>query len=205
MATSRVQVTEGSGKNMATHSFTEDAVTKDVQRVVLNTSAGTDIAIEEPIAHDAADSTSKPTKIGGVARAGLSGETLVSAADRTNFNAGLDGAQYVRPHCGLEDIVSGNASNTDGSSTSVIAAAGSGVKQYLTSVTVTNMHASTVAYVELKSGTTVMYTLPVPPGGVTQNFPVPLKPNAANEAWNFDPSAAVTTLYCSMVGFKSKI
>lgn len=33
MATSRVQVTEGSGKNMATFSLSEDAVTKEIQRV----------------------------------------------------------------------------------------------------------------------------------------------------------------------------
>jgi hypothetical protein len=157
------------------------------------------------LAHGTADSTTKPVKIGIKAVAGVSAETPVDANDRTNALGGTDGVQYVRPHCGLEDIVSGVASNTDGTSTEVIATAGSGVKQYLTSVTIANMHASTFAYVELKSGTTVMYRLPVPPGGVTQNFPVPLKPNAANEAWNFDPSAAVTTLYCSMVGFKSKV
>ena len=33
MATSRIQVTEGSGKSVATHSFTEDAVTKEAQRI----------------------------------------------------------------------------------------------------------------------------------------------------------------------------
>ena len=156
------------------------------------------------VAHDAAD-TGAGSKIAAKAIAGPSGATLVAAADRTDLYAGLDGVLIVRPHCGLEDLVSGNANNTDGTSTQVIAAAGAGVKQYLTSVAITNMHASTVCYVELKSGTTVMYTLPVPPGGTVQNFAVPLKPNAANEAWNFDPSAAVTTLYCSMVGFKSKV
>lgn len=40
MATSDVKVTPGVGKNMATYSFTEDAETKEVGRVVLNTSAG---------------------------------------------------------------------------------------------------------------------------------------------------------------------
>ena len=40
MATSQVAVTEGSGKNLATNSFTEDAITKQVQRVALNDSAG---------------------------------------------------------------------------------------------------------------------------------------------------------------------
>lgn len=43
MATSKIQVLEGSGKNLATNSFTEDAVTKELSRVVLNSSSGTEI------------------------------------------------------------------------------------------------------------------------------------------------------------------
>jgi hypothetical protein len=156
------------------------------------------------IAHDAVDS-GNPVKVGNKAVAGVSGATLVAANDRTNAYAGLDGVPYVRPHCGLEDIVSGNASNTDGASTEVIAAGGSGIKQYLTKVVLTNMHASSTVYVEMKSGTTVKATLPCPPGGGTFSFDPPLPPNAANEAWNFDPSAATTTIYCTAVAFKSKI
>lgn len=154
-------------------------------------------------AHDSADS-GNPTKVGAKAKAGLSGVTLVAADDRSNVFAGLDGALFVRA-VPLEDIVSGNASNTDGASTQVIATAGAGVKQYLTRVILTNMHASSTIYVELKSGTTVKATIPCPPGGATVGFDPPLPPNAADEAWNFDPSAATTTIYCSMVGFKSKV
>jgi hypothetical protein len=40
MATSNVPVTGGSGYNIATRSFTEDAATKQIQRVEINTSAG---------------------------------------------------------------------------------------------------------------------------------------------------------------------
>lgn len=157
------------------------------------------------IAHDSADSGS-PVKLGAKAIAGLSGATLVAAADRTNLYAGLDGAQIVRTHCGLEDIVSGNANNTDGTSTSVIGTAGAGVKQYLTKVILTNTHASSDIYVELKSGSTVKATVPVPhSGGCAISFDPPLPPNAADEAWSFDPSAATTTIYCSMIAFKSKV
>lgn len=104
----------------------------------------------------------------------------------------------------LAEIVSGNANNTDGTSTEVIAAQGSGVKIYLTKVILTNMHASSTIYVEMKSATTVKATLPCPPGGTVCSFDPPLPPNAANEAWNFDPSAATTTIYCTAVGFTSK-
>lgn len=43
MATSRIAVTEGTGKNVATNSISEDAVTKEIGRQVLNNSAGTEI------------------------------------------------------------------------------------------------------------------------------------------------------------------
>jgi hypothetical protein len=156
------------------------------------------------VAHDAADSGA-PRKIGAKAVAGVSGVTLVAAADRTDLYAGLDGVVITRPHCGLEDIVSGTASNTDGTSTQVIAAAGAGVKQYLTRVSLSNSHASSSVMVALKSGTTSRYRVNVPPGGRELSFDPPLPPNAANEAWNFDPDSAVTTIECSLVGFKSKV
>lgn len=156
------------------------------------------------VAHDAADS-GNPVKVGFKATTALSGLTLVANADRTNGFAGVDGVQIVRPHCNLEDIVSGNASNTDGTSTSVIATAGAGIKQYLTSVILTNTSSSNI-YVEMKSGSTVRATIPLPANsGAVFNPPVPLPPNAANEAWSFDPSAAATTVYCTAIGFKSKV
>ncbi len=156
------------------------------------------------VANDTADS-GNPVKVGGKAIAGLSGLTLVTANDRVNWNGGLDGAQIVRTHCALEDIVSGNASNTDGTVTTVIASAGAGIKQYLTKVILTNSSA-TFAYVEILSGAVVKATIPVPAtSGATVSFDPPLPPNAADETWRFDPSAATTTLYCSAVAFKSKI
>lgn len=156
------------------------------------------------IAHDGADS-GNPHKIGAKATTSLSGATVVSAADRTDLFAGTDGVLITRPYCNQEDIVTGNASNTDGTSTQCIAAQAAGIKTYLTTIILTNMHASSNIYVEIKDGTTVKMTVPVPAaGGVVVNLPVPL-PGTAATAWNFDPSAATTTVYCSMIGYKSKI
>src|SRR5882757_9753021 len=49
MTTANVAVTEGSGKNVATYSFSEDATTKQLQRVALNEQDGTDIALSAKV------------------------------------------------------------------------------------------------------------------------------------------------------------
>lgn len=43
MPTSQIAVSQGSGKNIATHSISEDAVTKELQRVVISDNLGADI------------------------------------------------------------------------------------------------------------------------------------------------------------------
>lgn len=155
------------------------------------------------VAHDAADS-GNPHKIGAKATTSQSGLTLVANADRTDAYAGIDGVLLTRPHTNLESIVTGNASNTDGTSTQCIAAQAAGIKTYLTSIILTNMSATGI-YVEVKDGATAKLTIPLPAsGGAIFNPPVPI-PGSAATAWNFDPSAAATTVYCSMVGFTSKV
>lgn len=160
----------------------------------------------DSIAHDSVDS-GPPQKTGGRAVAGLSGITLVAAADRTDSLHGIDGAQYVRPHCGLEDIVSGVLANTDGASTAVIAAQGAGVKVYVTTAIIANTSATAVT-VDLRDGAagSVKATLPVPANtsGVICNLPVPL-PFSANTAVCMDGSAAASTVTCTLIGFKSKV
>lgn len=158
-------------------------------------------SVSGDVADDAADA-GEPVKIGGKAR--TAERTAVAASDRVDGWFDTAGRLIARLNSLLEDIVSGNASNTDGSSTQVIAAQGSGVKTYITDVTITNTSSSNI-YVELKDGSTVKWTFPVPAnGGVTHHFASPI-PGTANTAWNFDPSAAATTVHCSAAGFKSKI
>lgn len=155
------------------------------------------------VAHDGVDS-GNPVKVGFKATTSLSGLTLVSDGDRTNGFAGVDGVQITRPHCNLEAIVTGNATNTDGTSTQCIAAQSAGIKTYLTSVILCNTSATAIT-VDIKDGSTTKVTLPLPAGsGCVFNPPVPI-PGTAATAWNFDGSAAATTVTCSMVGFKSKV
>lgn len=49
MANSQISVTEGSGKNLATYSFTEDATTREVSRVSLNSTDGTIVSSAAPL------------------------------------------------------------------------------------------------------------------------------------------------------------
>lgn len=154
------------------------------------------------VAHDAADS-GNPVKIGAKARATLSDVTLVAANDRTDLYADLDGVLLSRPSP-HGDLVSGNATNTDGTSTQCIAAAGSGIKTALTDITIANSSATAIT-VDIKDGSTTKWTFPVPAGaGVVFSFRSPLV-GTANTAWNFDPSAAATTVTCSMSGYKTKV
>lgn len=158
------------------------------------------------VAHDAVDS-GNGIKQAAKATTALSGLTLVSSADRTDLFAGVDGVQIVRPHCNLEDIVSGILANTDGSSTAVIAAQGAGIKVYITDVIIANTSATAVT-VDLRDGAagSVKATFPVPANtsGTVKSLGVPL-PFSANTAVCMDGSAAASTVTCTLIGFKSKV
>lgn len=181
---------------------TEPADTQIVSGTVTSTVSGA--TVKGTVAHDSND-TDAPVKAGGKATTALSGITKVANNDVTDSFHGVDGVQIIRPHCNLEDITSGNASNTDGTSTQVIAASGdAAIKIYLSSVILTNTSSSNI-YVEIKDGSTVKVTIPLPANsGAIYNPPIPI-PGTANTAWNFDPSAAASTVYCSALGFKSKV
>ena len=73
MATSKISATEGSGKNIATHSFSEDAVTKELQRVVLSDSNGADLSPAT-----AANQTAQSTLTGAVDETAPSTDTASS-------------------------------------------------------------------------------------------------------------------------------
>jgi hypothetical protein len=157
------------------------------------------------VAHDAADADN-PIKVGARATTALHSATLVADADRTNLHAGVDGVVITRPHTNLEGVVTGRAAITDGSSTSVIAAQGAGVKVYITSVVIANSSATDVT-VDLRDGTagTVIATFPAPAGGgVVLPLTVPI-PFSANTAVAADPSASASTVTVTLIGFKSKV
>lgn len=159
------------------------------------------------IANDAIDS-GNPVKIGGFAEAAISTATMVADADRVNFVGDIDGLQVIKPYTTYGDILVERLSNTDGASTaSTVFGATAGARNMITTISVYNA-STTNAYVDIRDGTagTILFTIPCPAnGGAITNFPVPLRQTTANTALAFDASAALTTLYISFIGFKSKV
>jgi hypothetical protein len=156
------------------------------------------------VAHDAA-AAGNPVQTGGYATNNIEGVTQVAAGDLTRTVHDLNGVQVVRPHTTLEEIQSVRTTNTDGNSTSLVAAAGSGVHNYLSAITIWNS-SSTDGFVDLRDGTagSVLYTVPAPQtGGAHITFPVPLK-FGDNTAIAFDASGAITTIYISAVFFQAQ-
>lgn len=137
------------------------------------------------VAHDAVDS-GNPVKVGGRARS--SEITAVASGDRSDFITDLVGKQIVLPYANPENFVSGaiTTAMTGTTSTSLIAAPGAGLRNYITQITVSNAHATVGTDVAIQdgSGGTTLYTIPAAAnyGGAVINFPTPLRQTTANTA-----------------------
>ncbi len=143
------------------------------------------------VAHDGADS-GNPVKIG--ARAISAEIAAVSAADRVDLLTDLVGKLIVLPYANPENFVSGaiTSAMTGTTSTSLIAAPASGLRNYITQITVSCAHATqgTDVIIQDGSGGTTLYTIPAAAlyGGATVTFPTPLR----------QPTTA-TAIYCANV------
>ena len=160
------------------------------------------------VAHDSADS-GNPVKVGARAISSLASATMVAAADRTDAMSDLDGSLLVRSGFPLGDLTSERVSNTDGASTAFANfGATASVRNYVTAITIYNSSA-TAGYVDFRDGTSgsILFTVPIPAGSGAAlcNGGVPLFRTSANTALAFDVSAALTTVYISVSGFRSKV
>lgn len=95
MATSDVKVTEGSGKNVATYSFTEDTETKQIQRIVVNNSSGTELGsastpIQVSLANTGSNATAVKTDNSGVTQP-VSGTLTVQQSTASSLKVDLSG------------------------------------------------------------------------------------------------------------------
>jgi hypothetical protein len=151
----------------------------------------TDAQSHGDVAHDGADG-GNPVKIG--ARARSSEIAAVSNNDRSDLLTDLVGKLIVLPYANPENFVSGaiTSAMTGTTSTSLIAAPASGLRNYITQITVSNSHATvgTDVIIQDGSGGTTLYTIPAAAvyGGAVITFPTPLR----------QPTTA-TAIYCANV------
>lgn len=171
------------------------------------TASNLNAQITGDVADDSVDS-GNPVKIGAFAEANPSTSTMVADGDRVNAHADIDGLLMVKPYTSYGDILVERVTNTDGASTaSTVFGATSGARNMITTIAVYNS-STTNGFVDIRDGTagTVLFTIPLPAnGGAITNFTVPLRQTTANTALAFDVSAALTTVYISFIGFKSKV
>lgn len=160
------------------------------------------------IAHDSADSGA-PHKVGARCALTLSDDTMVANADRTDNVSDGDGALITRPQFPLADLISERVSDTAGTSAAFANfGATASTRNVITAIVAWNSSA-TAGYIDFRDGTAgaILYTVPIPatggvvlPAGATPYFKT-----TANTALAYDVSGALTTVYISVSGYKSKV
>lgn len=157
------------------------------------------------VAHDGVDADG-PVKVGGQARS--SEPTPVANADRANFITDLVGKQITLPYANPENFVSGaiTTAMTGTTSTSLVAAPGAGLRNYITTIIVSNSHATvgTDVIIQDGSGGTTLMTIPAAAvyGGAVINLPVPLRQPTANTAIFCANVTTGASTKVSAVGYK---
>lgn len=143
------------------------------------------------IAHDGADA-GRPIKIGGRAR--TSEIAAVASDDRVDAIFDKAGKQITLPYALPENFVSGaiTSAMTGTTSTSLISAPAGSLRNYITTIIVSNSHATvgTDVIIQDGNGGTTLLTIPAAAvyGGATITLPTPLR----------QPTTA-TALYCANV------
>lgn len=153
------------------------------------------------VAHDSADS-GNPIKMGARTRA--SDITPVNENDRADIFATLLGKLLVHPYALPANFVKGSANSALTADTEVIAAPGSGLRLYITTLIVTNTHASQGTKVQIKSGTTATGYPRIQAssggGGAALTLPTPLR-LGANEALQFANATSGADVDVSAIGY----
>ena len=165
-------------------------------------------AVSGNIAHDSLESQA-PVVVGGHATSSIAGETIVTSGDAVRWHFERDGTPVVTLHCAKEDLVAPVvATITDTTNTSIVAAAGAGLKNYLHGLVVVNTSATTV-YATIRDGAagTTRAIIPIPGNttGTIWSPPVPISGFSANTAIYFQASASANALYVTPLSCKSQL
>lgn len=157
-------------------------------------------------AHDAAVA-GNPVRAGGRAR--TSDYASVANDDTADFITDLNGKQIVLPYAIPENSVSGaiTSAMTGTTSTSLVAAPGAGLRNYITTIIVSNAHATvgTDVIIQDGNGGTTLLTIPAAAvyGGAVIPLPTPLRQPTANTALYCANVTTGASTKVSAVGFKA--
>lgn len=149
--------------------------------------------------------TANPMNLG--AQAVSSENSAVTTARQVQLVADLVGKLIVLPYANPENFVSGvTAAMTATTSTSVIAAPASGLRNYITQCTFSNSHATVGTMMNLQdgSGGTTIYSFPAAAvyGGATVSFPTPLRqPTTATALFVVNATTGANT-FAACSGYK---
>lgn len=142
------------------------------------------------------------------AQAVSSENAAVTATRMAQLVTDLVGKLIVLPYANPENFVSGaiTSAMTGTTSTSLVAAPGSGLRNYITQITVSNSHATvgTNMLVQDGNGGTTLYTIPAAAvyGGATITFPVPLRQPTTNTAIYIQNETTGASTKASATGYK---
>jgi len=157
-------------------------------------------------AHDAAIA-GNPVRAGGRAR--TSDYTSVANDDTADFITDVSGKQVVLPYAIPENFVSGaiTTAMTGTTSTSLVAAPAAGLRNYITTIIVSNAHATvgTDVIIQDGSGGTTLLTIPAAAvyGGAVITLPTPLRqPTTATAIFCANVTTGASTKV-SAVGYKA--
>jgi hypothetical protein len=112
---------------------------------------------------------------------------------------------YVAPYGDPANYVSGvTAAMTGTTQTLVIAAPATGLRNYITQITVSNSHATVGTDVEIRDGSTLMYVIPAAAvyGGAVLTFPTPLRQPTTATAINCANGTTGASTRVSASGYK---
>lgn len=147
--------------------------------------------------------TGNPVNSG--AQAVSSENAVVTTGRMVQLVADLVGKQIVLPYANPENFVNGTtAAITDTTSTAIIAASGSAsIRNYVTSVLVTNSHATVGTFVKILEGANIICEgyAAAAGGGFSATFPTPLR-GAGNTAINAQPVTTGANVIASASGYK---
>lgn len=210
MATGDVPVTPGAGANVATYEITEDAKTKDIQRVAINKSDGTEVPFNAN--GSAADANSTPVAWSTEGKAQLGSLTETAPASDT-ASSGLNGrlqriAQRLTSLIALLPASLGSKAasaslSTIGagleyeavaaSATDQVLGATGGTGDYLSHIVIqpTTTGAGTVT---VKDNTTVIFTFTTGTLADLRPITVPFGAFSASGAWKVTTGANVAVL-----------